>query len=89
MTNLKNPSAKDLSKKPPAKNQKPSNSKWKRDFKYSVSDNDSYYAGPANAKVVITEFSDYYWPYCRKAVSLVDDIIKKYPNDVKVVFIGW
>ena len=59
-TTLANPSAKDLSKKPPAKNQKPSNSKWKRDFKYSVADNDSYYAGPANAKVIITEFSDYY-----------------------------
>ena len=41
--------------------------------------------GNPNAKVTITEFTDFQWPYCAKSVSLVDDILAKYPNDVKVV----
>ena len=33
---------------------------WKRDYTYKTSVGDSYYQGPKDAKVVITEWSDYY-----------------------------
>ena len=33
---------------------------WKRDYTYKTSVGDSYYMGPKDAKVVITEWSDYF-----------------------------
>ena len=33
---------------------------WKRDYTYKTSAGDSYYMGPKDAKVVITEWSDYF-----------------------------
>ena len=41
--------------------------------------------GNPNAKITVTKFTDFQWPYCARSVDLVDDILKKYPNDVKVV----
>ncbi len=41
--------------------------------------------GNPDAKVVLTKFTDFQWPYCARSVSLVDEILEKYPNDVKVV----
>ncbi len=52
---------------------------------YNVAVGNSVVKGNPNAKVTITEWMDFQWPYCAKSVSLVDDILKKYPNDVKVV----
>ena len=43
-------------KKQPSKPSGP----WKRDYTYKTSVGDSYYQGPKDAKVVITEWSDYY-----------------------------
>jgi protein-disulfide isomerase len=42
--------------------------------------------GPASAKVTIVEFSDFQCPYCRKGRDTMDEMLKAYPNDVKVVF---
>jgi protein-disulfide isomerase len=42
--------------------------------------------GPANAKVTIIEFSDFQCPYCRRGRDTMDEMLKAYPNDVKVVF---
>lgn len=42
--------------------------------------------GPANAKVVIAEFSDFQCPFCGQATAWVDEILKAYPNDARVVF---
>ena len=41
--------------------------------------------GNPKAPVTIVKWTDFQWPYCAKSVSLIDDILKKYPNDVKVV----
>ena len=41
--------------------------------------------GNPDAKVTLTKFTDFQWPYCARSVSLVDEILEKYPNDVKVV----
>jgi protein-disulfide isomerase len=42
--------------------------------------------GNPNAPVTIVEFSDFQCPYCARGASTVDELLKKYPNDVKVVF---
>lgn len=42
--------------------------------------------GPANAKVTIIEFSDFQCPYCRRGRDTMDEVLKAYPKDVKVVF---
>ena len=35
--------------------------------------------------MTIIKWTDFQCPYCSKSVSLIDDILAKYPNDVKVV----
>ena len=52
---------------------------------YNVPVGDSVVLGNPNAKVTIVKWTDFQWPYCAKSVSLIDDILAKYPNDVKVV----
>ena len=42
--------------------------------------------GAKNAKVTVVEFSDFQCPYCGKGKEIVDQLVKMYPNDVKVVF---
>ena len=43
--------------------------------------------GPANAKITIVVFSDFECPYCREfAKTIRDNVPKKYPNEVRVVF---
>ena len=52
---------------------------------YNIPIGDSFTKGSKNAAVTIIEWSDFQWPHCARAVSLIDDILKKYPNDVRVV----
>jgi protein-disulfide isomerase len=42
--------------------------------------------GPAGAKVTIVEFSDFECPYCQKGGEVMAQVLKAYPNDVKVAF---
>ena len=42
--------------------------------------------GPASAKITIIEFSDFQCPFCKRGKDTMDEIVKKYPNDVKLVF---
>jgi len=42
--------------------------------------------GPENAKVTILEFSDFQCPYCKRGRDTMDEVLKAYPKDVKVVF---
>ena len=42
--------------------------------------------GPATAKITIVEWSDFQCPFCAKAVDEVKQILKKYPNSVRLVF---
>jgi len=41
--------------------------------------------GNAKARVVVTAFFDYQCPYCAKVYPLMQELLKKYPNDVKLV----
>jgi protein-disulfide isomerase len=42
--------------------------------------------GPANARIVLVEFSDFQCPYCVKAVEKINALLKAYPNDVRLIF---
>ena len=46
----------------------------------------SPFKGPENAKVTVVAFSDFQCPFCSKGKTIVDELVKAYPKDVKVVF---
>jgi protein-disulfide isomerase len=42
--------------------------------------------GATDAKVTIVEFSDYQCPACRAYAPILDQIVKEFPNDVRLVY---
>jgi protein-disulfide isomerase len=52
----------------------------------SVSADDDPSVGPTNAPVTIVEFSDFQCPYCKLSVSVMKEILAKYPGEVKLVY---
>lgn len=42
--------------------------------------------GAANAKVVIAEWADFQCPACKAAAPVVDGVLERHPNDVRLVF---
>jgi protein-disulfide isomerase len=42
--------------------------------------------GPADAAITLVEFSDFQCPYCAKAISKLDAVLKAYPTKVKLIF---
>ena len=52
----------------------------------SVDPGSSPVRGNSTAKVTIVTFSDFQCPFCQRGASIMDDVLKEYPNDVKLVF---
>ncbi len=44
--------------------------------------------GPADALVTIVEFSDYECPFCSRVEPTIDQIVERYGNDVRVVWMN-
>jgi protein-disulfide isomerase len=42
--------------------------------------------GPEAAPVTIVEFSDYQCPFCSRAEPMIDEVIKAYPTQVRLVY---
>ena len=42
--------------------------------------------GPAHARVTIIGFSDFQCPYCQQALATLNEVLEKYPDDVRLVF---
>lgn len=42
--------------------------------------------GPADAQVVITEFSDFQCPYCKAVQPVLKEILRQYPNQIRLDF---
>ena len=42
--------------------------------------------GPADARMVVTEFMDFTCPYCAMVVPAVDSLLARYPTDAALVF---
>jgi protein-disulfide isomerase len=51
-----------------------------------ATDDDPSRGGPADAPVTIVEFSDFQCPFCSRAESVVDEVMKKYGNKVHLVY---
>ncbi len=44
------------------------------------------FAGGADAKVTIVEFSDFQCPFCSKGAKIMEDLKKKYGNKIRIAF---
>ncbi len=42
--------------------------------------------GKKDAKITIVEYSDFQCPFCQRGANTMQQVIKAYPNDVRVVF---
>ncbi len=42
--------------------------------------------GPDSARVTIIEFSDFQCPFCRREAPVVNEVLGKYPSDVRLVY---
>ncbi|MEO8125487.1 MAG: thioredoxin domain-containing protein [Bryobacteraceae bacterium] len=51
-----------------------------------IATNGSPFQGPERAKITLVEFSDFQCPYCSRAIAEVENILKAYPKDIKLVF---
>lgn len=53
---------------------------------FDVNVGDAPFAGGADAKVTVVEFSDFQCPYCAKGASVLTELKKKYGSRIKIVF---
>lgn len=51
-----------------------------------INNGDSPKIGKADAKEQIVVFSDFLCPYCKQAHTVINDVLKAYPNDTSVVY---
>ncbi len=42
--------------------------------------------GNPDAPITVVEFSDYQCPYCQRGANTLKELVRKYPNDVRIVF---
>jgi protein-disulfide isomerase len=42
--------------------------------------------GPDDAPITLVEFSDYQCPFCKSAEAIVDQVLQRYPDQVRLVF---
>jgi protein-disulfide isomerase len=53
---------------------------------YDIAAGSAPFKGPAKAKVTILHYFDYQCPFCVKVAPTFEQILKEYPNDVRVVY---
>lgn len=51
-----------------------------------VIDDSRVFFGPKDAKITIVEYSDFECPYCSKGHATIDEVLKAYPKDVRVIY---
>jgi protein-disulfide isomerase len=51
-----------------------------------VSAEDAPVKGPANAPITIVEFSDFQCSYCKRVVNILEQVLERYPDKVKLAF---
>ena len=56
------------------------------DFSVPINIQGAPFLGPENAPVVIVEFSDFECPYCSTVSPMFEEVLTRYPKEVKVVF---
>ena len=54
---------------------------------WDIPDEDSpVYGNTKNPKITIVEFTEFQCPYCSRIAPVMQDLMKKYPNDIKFVY---
>jgi len=66
--------------------QRPQRPEPDRSKTYAVAIEGDAFDGPADAKVTLVKAYDYACPYCEKVRDTMDELRKKYGNDLRVVF---
>jgi predicted DsbA family dithiol-disulfide isomerase len=56
------------------------------DFIQEIHTEGSPFKGPEGAPVVVVLFTDFQCPYCAQIAPVMDQVLGKYPKDVKIVF---
>jgi protein-disulfide isomerase len=54
--------------------------------KVEVSADDAPFKGPADAPITIVEFSDFQCSYCKRVLNVLNEVLERYPNQVKLAF---
>lgn len=54
--------------------------------RFEVSADDDPFQGPAAAPVTIVQFAEFQCPFCGKAREALDQVLKDYPDQVRIVF---
>lgn len=56
--------------------------------KFAAIEKDGYIKGKQNTRITIIEYSDLLCPFCKRHYNAqtIENLIKKYPNDVNMVF---
>lgn len=55
-------------------------------FSHDIDVKGAPYKGPKNAPVTLVVFSDFQCPYCSRIGAVIDQVLEKYPKEVKSVF---
>lgn len=63
----------------------PTTGEAKQDVDFQI-DSSDHVKGAENAKVTIVEYADFQCPACRAYFPVVDELLKQYPNDVRLVY---
>ncbi len=53
---------------------------------YPISPGDAPSRGPADAPVVVVEYSDFQCPYCKRASQTLKRLLERFPKEVRLVF---
>jgi protein-disulfide isomerase len=69
-----------------APQQRPARNEPDRAKTYAVPVDGDPVVGPADAKVTVVKAYDYACPFCEKVRDAMEDLHKKYPNDVRVIY---
>ena len=51
-----------------------------------ISAEDAPFKGPASAPITIVEFSDFQCSYCKRVVNVLEQVLERYPDKVKLAF---
>jgi protein-disulfide isomerase len=55
-------------------------------YTFDIDTSQSPYKGPADAPVVIVEYTDFQCPYCARLGSTLDQVMELYPGKIKIVY---
>ena len=55
-------------------------------FHVPMPEGEAYAKGPKDALITVMEFSDFQCPYCKRAAATMEELLKAYPNELRVIF---